>query len=63
MREIKFRAWDKRKGRMWYSVGFRDSDAGRIYLPELAMEKRGIILGSLKESWGKDLEVIGNIYE
>ena len=37
MREIKFRAWDKNKKIMWESVGFRDTDCGRVFLPPLGM--------------------------
>ncbi len=33
----KFRAWDEKEKRMLQSVGFRDSDCGRVILPEMPM--------------------------
>jgi len=43
MREIKFRAWDGFK--MWPSVGFSDSDCGRVIIQESYMVGGG-------EQWG-----------
>lgn len=49
MREIKFRAWDGK--RMWPSVGFSDSDCGRMFHEEAYMVGGG-------HHWGWDATTV-----